>query len=100
MAVGNIHLYETTRQRAEHLEIAMQNRAVIEQAKGILMAQRRCDAAEAFNILAAASQRANRKLREIAAAIVAGRRGTAAVVRRTRGFRPLRTPAPPLRGTS
>ena len=40
--------------------------------QGILMAQRRCDAAEAFNILAAASQRANRKLREIAAAIVTG----------------------------
>jgi transcriptional regulator with GAF, ATPase, and Fis domain len=72
VAVGNMHLYETTRQRAENLEIAMQNRAVIEQAKGILMAQRRCDAAEAFNILAAASQRANRKLREIAAAIVTG----------------------------
>jgi len=72
VAVGNMHLYETTRQRAENLERAMQNRAVIEQAKGILMAQRRCDAAEAFNILAAASQRANRKLREIAAAIVDG----------------------------
>jgi len=72
VAVGNVHVYETTRERAENLEIAMQTRAVIEQAKGILMAQRRCDAAEAFNILAAASQRANRKLREIAAAIVDG----------------------------
>jgi GAF domain-containing protein len=70
VAVGNVHVYETTRERAENLEIAMQTRAVIEQAKGILMAQRRCDAAEAFSILAAASQRANRKLREIAAAIV------------------------------
>ena len=67
-----MHLYETTRERADNLEIAMRNRAVIEQAKGILMAQRRCDATEAFNILAAASQRANRKLREIAVAIVAG----------------------------
>jgi GAF domain-containing protein len=72
VAVGNVHVYETTRERAENLEIAMQTRAVIEQAKGILMAQRRCDAAEAFTILAAASQRANRKLREIAAAIVDG----------------------------
>ncbi|TKJ29879.1 hypothetical protein A6V29_19170 [Blastococcus sp. CCUG 61487] len=71
-AVRNMHLYETTRERADNLEIAMRNRAVIEQAKGILMAQRRCDATEAFNILAAASQRANRKLREIAVAIVAG----------------------------
>ena len=72
VAMGNVHVYETTRERAENLEIAMQTRAVIEQAKGILMAQRRCDAAAAFNILAAASQRANRRLREIAAAIVDG----------------------------
>jgi transcriptional regulator with GAF, ATPase, and Fis domain len=72
VAVGNVHLYATTRELAENLDTAMQTRGVIEQAKGILMAQRRCDAAEAFNILAAASQRSNRKLREIAAAIVDG----------------------------
>jgi AmiR/NasT family two-component response regulator len=36
------------------------------------MSQRRCDAREAFNILAAASQRSNRKLRDIAQAIVDG----------------------------
>jgi AmiR/NasT family two-component response regulator len=50
----------------------MQSRVVNEQAKGILMNQRRCDAAEAFNLLAAASQRSNRKLRDIAQAIVDG----------------------------
>ena len=50
----------------------MQSRAVIEQAKGILMVQRRCDAAEAFAILSGASQRSNRKLRDIAQAIVDG----------------------------
>jgi GAF domain-containing protein len=72
VAAGNVHLYETTRQRAENLDIAMRHRAVIEQAKGILMSQRRCDASEAFNLLAAASQRSNRKLREIATAIVEG----------------------------
>jgi GAF domain-containing protein len=71
-AAANMYLYESTRHLAEHLDRAMQSRAVIEQAKGILMAQRRCDAAEAFNILAAASQRSNRKLRDIAAAIVDG----------------------------
>jgi AmiR/NasT family two-component response regulator len=59
VAVGNMHVHETTRQRAQNLEIAMQNRAVIQQAEGILMAQRRCDAVEAFGILAAASQRSN-----------------------------------------
>jgi GAF domain-containing protein len=72
VAVHNMHLYESTRDQADHLDIAMQTRAVIEQAKGILMSQRRCDAQEAFNLLAAASQRSNRKLRDIAQAIVDG----------------------------
>jgi GAF domain-containing protein len=72
VAVHNRHLYESTRELAENLDIAMRNRAVIEQAKGILMSQRRCDATEAFSLLAAASQRSNRKLRDIAQAIVDG----------------------------
>lgn len=72
VAVHNMHLYESTRELAENLDIAMRTRAVIEQAKGILMSQRRCDATEAFNVLAAASQRSNRKLRDIAQAIVDG----------------------------
>ena len=72
VAVHNMHLYESTREQARHLDIAMHTRAVIEQAKGILMSQRRCDATEAFNLLAAASQRSNRKLRDIAQAIVDG----------------------------
>jgi AmiR/NasT family two-component response regulator len=36
------------------------------------MAQRRCDSAEAFSLLSGASQRSNRKLRDIAQAIVDG----------------------------
>lgn len=36
------------------------------------MSQRRCDASEAFSLLAAASQRSNRKLRDIAESLVAG----------------------------
>ncbi len=72
VAVHNMHLYESTRELAEHLDIAMRSRAVIEQAKGILMSQRRCDATQASNLLAAASQRSNRRLRHIAQAIVDG----------------------------
>jgi transcriptional regulator with GAF, ATPase, and Fis domain len=72
VVVGNMHLYESTRELAGNLDTAMRSRAVIEQAKGILMSQRRCDAAEAFNVLAGASQRSNRKLRDIAQAIVDG----------------------------
>ncbi len=48
----------------------MESRAVIEQAKGILMAQRRCGADEAFDVLVRLSQETHRKLREIAEAIV------------------------------
>jgi AmiR/NasT family two-component response regulator len=70
VGMANAHLYSSARQQAENLDRAMQSRAVIEQAKGIVMAQRHCSAAEAFGILTAASQRSNRKLRDIAAAIV------------------------------
>lgn len=77
VAVQNMQLYETTRELADNLDAAMRSRAVIEQAKGVLMSQRRCDATEAFNILAAASQRSNRKLRDIAQAIVDGVAGGA-----------------------
>ena len=48
----------------------MESRAVIEQAKGVLMAQRHVQEAEAFEILREASQRYNRKLRDIALGIV------------------------------
>jgi AmiR/NasT family two-component response regulator len=80
--VRNIHLYETTRNRAIHLDAAMRSRAVIEQAKGILMSQRRCDADTAFDLLAAASQRSNRKLRDIAQSLVDGVSAAAAPERR------------------
>ena len=50
---------------------AMENRAVIEQAKGILMARHRCGPDQAFRMLVEASQRDNRKLRDVAAAVVA-----------------------------
>jgi AmiR/NasT family two-component response regulator len=52
------------------MRLAMESRAVIEQAKGVLMAQRGVDDQQAFDILRDASQRYNRKLREIAAGIV------------------------------
>jgi AmiR/NasT family two-component response regulator len=48
----------------------MQSRAVIEQAKGILMVTRRCDADAAFDGLVELSQSTNRKLREVAELLV------------------------------
>jgi GAF domain-containing protein len=46
VALANMHLYAAQGQVAEQLQRAMQSRAVIEQAKGILMGQRRCRADE------------------------------------------------------
>ena len=55
----------------EGLRRAMESRAVIEQAKGILMAQSPSFGPdEAFEVLRRASQRENVKLREIAQRIV------------------------------
>jgi AmiR/NasT family two-component response regulator len=54
------------------MQEAMTSRAMIDMAKGILMAQRRCSPDAAFAILSQASQRSNRKLRDIATALVAG----------------------------
>ena len=70
VALANMHLYEAQAQVAEQLQTAMQSRAVIEQAKGVLMGQRRCQADEAFNILIKLSQDSNRKLREVAQALI------------------------------
>jgi ANTAR domain-containing protein len=55
---------------------------VIEQAKGIIMAQSHCGAAEAFTMLRQASQRSNVPVRDLAAQIVANtvRTGTPAAV--------------------
>jgi GAF domain-containing protein len=49
---------------------AMAARSIIDQALGILMAQQRCTAEQAFDLLRQASQHRNRKLREVAAELV------------------------------
>ncbi|RBY92590.1 GAF and ANTAR domain-containing protein [Blastococcus sp. TF02A-30] len=72
IAVVNATAHAELGEQARNLRLAMQSRAVIEQAKGVLMAQRHVDADQAFEILREASQRYNRKLRDIAAGIVEG----------------------------
>lgn len=56
--------------RAENLRRAIAGRDVIGQAKGILMERHRLTADQAFTRLAQASQRANRKLSDLAAELV------------------------------
>jgi hypothetical protein len=69
-AIANLQLVEASRLLVDQMQTAMQSRAVIDQARGILMALHGCDADEAFAILRTTSQRANRKLRDIAQEIV------------------------------
>src|SRR4051812_35800894 len=71
VAVANMYAYQNARQLADNLEAAMQSRAVIDQAKGILMERYKLTAEEAFKLLAQASMAANRKLRDIADHLVA-----------------------------
>ena len=70
VAVANADAHHQLGEQARNMRVAMESRAVIEQAKGVLMAQRRVDAEQAFEILREASQRYNRKLRDIAVGIV------------------------------
>jgi GAF domain-containing protein len=72
VAVANADSHWRLGEQARNMRLAMDSRAVIEQAKGVLMAQRHVDAQQAFEILREASQRYNRKLRDIAQGIVEG----------------------------
>lgn len=61
--------YWSARQASQHLEAALEHRAEIEQAKGII-ATTGVDPDAAFEMLVAQSQHENRKLRDIAAELV------------------------------
>ncbi|MGH3865859.1 MAG: ANTAR domain-containing protein [Pseudonocardiaceae bacterium] len=63
-------------QLTHHLETAMASRSIIDQAIGIIMGQNRCSATDAFEILRAASNHRNIKLRDVATEIVTRISGT------------------------
>lgn len=54
--LANANVYDIQANLARHLQTAMENRAAIEQAKGIVMADRRCSPEEAFQVLSRLSQ--------------------------------------------
>ena len=70
VAIANARLYQRTATLAEDMRRAMETRAVIEQAKGILIAQQHCTPEQAFELLTRLSQRSHRKLRDCAADLV------------------------------
>jgi GAF domain-containing protein len=56
---------------ATNLEHALESRSTIDQAKGMIMAARRCGPEEAFRVLVKMSSTSNVKLRDVAARLVA-----------------------------
>jgi GAF domain-containing protein len=70
VAAGNMFAYQSARDMADNLQIALESRAVIDQGKGVLMERYKLTPDQAFQMLAQASMRANRKVRDIAEHLV------------------------------
>ncbi len=70
IVLANARAYWDAHELSSGLGEAMKRRAVIEQAKGMLMAAQGCDEDAAFELLVQASQRENLKLRDVAQRIV------------------------------
>ena len=70
-AIGSTERYRGARQLALQLERALDSRAVIDQAKGVLMAVHGVDADGAFAMLVETSRRTNTKVRVVAEELLA-----------------------------
>ena len=70
IVLANAQAYWSAYELSQQLQQALVGRAGIEQAKGVIIGQSGLSPDEAFDLLRRASQRENRKLREIAEEIV------------------------------
>ena len=70
VAAGNLYAYQSARRTADNLQAALESRAVIDQAKGVLVERYRLTPDQAFQMLARASMNANRKVRDVADELV------------------------------
>lgn len=70
VAVANAQIYAASVKMSAELREALESRAVIDQAMGIIMGRNGHGSEEAFTVLRVRSQRENRKLRDIAADVV------------------------------
>jgi len=77
VAAGTVQAYRTARSMADNLQIALESRAVIEQAKGILMLLTTCSEQVAFDLLAHISSHTHRKVRDVAQSITDSASGVA-----------------------
>jgi GAF domain-containing protein len=70
IVLANAQAYWDAKSLSDQLNESMASRAVIEQAKGIIMSSMRCSAEVAFDALIKQSQHTNTKLRQVAQDIV------------------------------
>jgi GAF domain-containing protein len=70
VAAANMYEYEDARDMAEHLHSALQSRATIDQAKGMLMERFKVSPDMAFQVLARVSMTTNTKVRDVAERLV------------------------------
>jgi AmiR/NasT family two-component response regulator len=71
LAIANDYLNNAKTILSRHLEAAMDTGAVIEQAKGIIIGDRRCTPEEAFAVLTTMALDSDRSVRDVARALVA-----------------------------
>jgi GAF domain-containing protein len=86
IAIGNAEAAARTSEDLTYLRTAMMSRALVEQAKGIVMERHKVTEAEAYTILTRASQQTNTKLQDVAAELV--RTGELRVPVDSQGYRP------------
>jgi GAF domain-containing protein len=70
LAMANDYLNDAQVTQSREIEAAMDGEPVIEQAKGIIIGDRRCTAEEAFVVLTTMAQDTNRTVRGVAQALV------------------------------
>ncbi|WP_461119036.1 ANTAR domain-containing response regulator [Saccharothrix stipae] len=75
-AITGFRRYDRSRRLVDHLQRALDSRAEIDQAKGVLMAAHGVDADEAFGMLVVESQQHNTKLRDVARNLLSSVRRT------------------------
>ncbi len=70
VATGNLYAYQSARDLADNLQIALESRAVIDQAKGVLVERYKITPDQAFQLLTRVSMSTNQKVRDIADRLV------------------------------
>jgi AmiR/NasT family two-component response regulator len=74
-ALASTLVYDQTQRTASQLRDAVAGRAVVDQAKGILMHALGCSADEALDRMRQVSQRSNMRTTEVASTIIGSRAG-------------------------